>query len=493
MIIPTFRSIWRIYRGLRPSPSDLDKIITGLQNRQTRKKPSNSKSWINYLPRSSPEKQSERLRRFQLRKLQNTVEYMYKYIPYYQEQMDHMNVTPSEIQSLEDICKLPITRRSILQTRHDDFLSRKPGLNPIQLFKTSGTIGEPLVIYLTAVELNYLVAGRAIGGLLTGSQGPSVIFQLHFPFDTCTDAVVATRAAQMAGSLVLNYGSSGTVEYHVKSLFKDWNIPGKDKKVSIIFCSPAYLWTLTRKAEEMGLDFNQSGLKWIETGGAMVTEALKQRVRETWGIELSEGFGMVETTLHAAGRCPEGRMHFIDLTGFIEVLNPKTQEPVQPGEEGVLVKTEFYPEKETMPLLRYWTQDLVTAGSNEICPCGIPTSYILDILGRADQTVIVGGLNCYPQEVGDSLLGIPDLNSPPRFHISVTETISGQEVTIDVESVSQLDESTKDDLRKTITQKISFADYRLVKSGAIQLKVNILPPDSIAEPFRYKHRFPSQS
>jgi phenylacetate-coenzyme A ligase PaaK-like adenylate-forming protein len=366
-------------------------------------------------------------------------------------------------------------------------------LSPIQVFKTSGTTGEPLMIYLSAEELYYYAAGEAIMGLLTGGMRPNTIFQIHLPLDTSATAFLSTIAAQMAGALVLNQGWSGSAETHVKSIFKERNIPGKDKKVSVLFASPAYLWALTIKAEEMGMDFKQSGLKQIMTGGAMVTEQLKNRIRDSWGVELSEGFGMVETPAHAGFECTKGRIHFLDLTGYIEVLNPKTKEPSGYGEEGVLVKTEFYPDVEMMPFLRYWTQDLVIAGANKICPCGIPTSYVLDIVGRADQMVIVGAMNFYPQTIGDSLIGIPGLISPPRFHVSVTENDKGQIVILDVEGIGQLSGSDQEELRKIIAHRIAFTDSPALRKNAVEILINILPPKSIKEVFSYKHQGPDLS
>ncbi len=490
MIIAALRSVWRIYRGLRPHPSDLDRIITGLRNRQRRKRSTVSTGWLNLLARSNPIKQSQRLQRFQLRKLKNTVKYIYQYVPYYREQLDTLGVKPGDIKSLEDIRKLPITHRSVLQERRDDFISREPGLSPVLEFKTSGTTGERLMIYLSENEFHYYAAAEAISGLISGTLRPTTIYQINLSLDESAASVISTRAAQMAGALVLNYGLTGTVEDHVKSIFLERNIPGKDKKVSVLFSAPPYLWTLTRKVEEMGWDFKQSGLKRILTGGAMVTETLKKHIKETWGIPLSEGYAMVEAPAIVAGECSEGHMHFLDLTGYIEVLDPETCEPVPYGEEGVLVITEFYPEKETMPFLRYWTKDVVISGSGKICPCGIPTTYILDIVGRVDQRITLGGYKYYPQEIGDSLLGIPGLISPPRFKITTAEGEDGQFVYLDVERIDTLSGMEQEELEKDIYQKIAFVDNPFWKIGVVKVKVNIVPPNTIADPFKYKHLGP---
>jgi phenylacetate-CoA ligase len=493
MIIASIRSFLRIYRGLRPHPKDLDKIIEILKKRFKGDRSERSQYLGTLFQGIDPGKMSVRLRKFQLKKLRRTVDYVYNYVPYYKEHFDSLGVKPGDIQSLADIQKIPITYRKTLEEQLEDFISNKQGLNAVQLFKTSGTTGKQIKIYLSEGEFHYYAASEAIAGLISGMLGPTTIYQLHLPLDISAAATISTRAAQMAGALVLNLGLSGTVEENVKSLFEKRDIPGKDNLVSVLFAQPTYLWTLTKKAEELGLNFNESGLKRILTGGAMVTEDLKNRIRRTWGIQPSDGYAMVEAPAVAAGECPEGNMHFIDLTGYIEVLDPVTQKPVAENEAGVLVITEFYPDKEMMPLLRYWTNDLVLAGSDKICPCGSPTTYIKDILGRADQMVIIGAMNYYPQEIGDSLLGIPGLSSPPRFKVSVTEEIQGQKVFVEVESIRQFSSSEKKELQENISKNITFVNNPYLKNETIEMLVEIVPPGSIKDPIKYKHIGPDLS
>lgn len=490
MIFAALRSFFRISRGMRARPADLDRIILGLRNRQLQGKPLRFGILGQLFSSGTPERRIERSRRLQLKKLKRTVNYVYEFVPYYREKMDALNLKPADIRSLDDIRKLPITRRSILQEHRDQFISRNPEIMAVQEFKTTGTTGKSLVMYISADELHYYAAGEAIGGLISGMWGPASIFQVHLPLEGSAAAVLATNAAQMAGALVLNYGLSGSLEEHVKSLFMNRNIPGKNPKVTALFTSLAYLWALTRKAEDMRMDFSESDVKWIMTGGAMVSEELKKRVSDTWGVRLSEGYAMVEIPAVAAGECEQGRMHFLDLTGFTEVLDPVTLEPVSEGEQGILVTTEFYPDKELMPILRYWTQDLVIAGSNRICDCGNPASYIEDILGRADHMIIAGGQNYYPQEIGDSLVGIPGLVSPPRFSVSAKEDGSAQVVSVVVEYDDSLSNEEKNHLEKMVNEKIAFANLLHKALGAVKIRINLLPPDTIDEPFPYKHQGP---
>jgi phenylacetate-coenzyme A ligase PaaK-like adenylate-forming protein len=276
---------------------------------------------------------------------------------------------------------------------------------------------------------------------------------------------------------------------HLESIFRERHIPGKKPKVSSLMISPSHLWALTRRAEELGVDFRQSGLQRINTGGAMVSEDLKQRVMDTWGIPLIEGYGLTEVFTCAAGQCGRSdRLHFTDMTGYAEVLDPQTEEPVPPGEPGVLTITTFYPDRELMPLLRYWTADLVIMAPDRNCPCGLPTSQILDVVGRADHMVKVGLQAFYPQEIGDSLLTFAELVLPPRFTLRTEQREDALYAILDVELHASLSAADKEQLRQRIADGVVLSRYYQVRMGAVKLLVNLQPEGSIEHPFAYKHR-----
>jgi phenylacetate-CoA ligase len=425
----------------------------------------------------------------QERKLRKTVEYCYRFVPYYHEAMDQLGLKPSDIQSLEDVHKLPITRREQLAATSHAFISTYPGLVPTVAAQTGGTTGRPLQIFLTTDELEFYATGEALTGLVDGFLGPEEIFQTHFTVDEAVESIILTRAAQKAGTLMLTLGTIGTLDDHLESIFRERRIPGKKPKVSTLMISPSHLWALTRRAQELGVDFSESGLERINTGGAMVSEDLKQRVLDTWGIRLREGYGLTETFTCAAGECGHSdRLHFSDVSGYAEVLHPETEELVPPGQPGVLVMTTFYPDRELMPLLRYWTGDMVIMAPDRSCPCGLPTTQFLDIVGRADHMVKVGLQAFYPQEIGDSLLAFPELVLPPRFTLRTEQRQDAQYALLDVEVKDTPSDDEQQQLQQRLTDGIVLSRYYQVKMGAVKLVVSLRPQGSIEHPFAYKHR-----
>jgi hypothetical protein len=138
------------------------------------------------------------------------------------------------------------------------------------------------------------------------------------------------------------------------------SLPGKKPRVSLLSTYPSYLGALVETGLALGYRPRDFGLERIFVGGEIVTAGLKARARELFGeVAYGEGWAMSETFPLCAQRCLEGHLHHEPSHGQLEVLDPETAEPAAPGAVGMLVATPFAPYRETTPLLRYATRDLV--------------------------------------------------------------------------------------------------------------------------------------
>src|SRR5204863_5677776 len=98
--------------------------------------------------------------------------------------------------------------------------------------------------------------------------------------------------------------------------------------------------------------------------------------------------------------CParRGVLHIMELAYVGEVIDPKTLEGVEPGGTGELVLTNLG--RVGSPLLRYRTGDIVRRSVPARCQCGSHELALEGaILGRADDMVMVRGVNLYPSAV----------------------------------------------------------------------------------------------
>jgi len=487
LMIPAARVLWRVLKGERPRQRDMDRLVDRMRERleqgsdATRLSP----------PRLPPGFALNRLRALQLRKLRRTVGYVREHLPFYTERLGSAGVGADDIRGLDDRHRLPITFRSDLESCLDGFVSRAGGMEPVFPLRTSGTMGRPLELHLTQRELDAYVAAQAISGMMGGFLGPREIIQIHMVQENSVGARIFTAAARRAGAEVLTPGLTGDLDADLESIFRVRQDPGRREKVSGLFSAPGYLWALTARAEQRGLPGSESGLRRIFCSGAMVSEALRHRVMSFWGLPVREGYSTVETPATGAYECGRGRLHFLDASGLIEFLDPGTREPVPPGRPGVAVITGFYPDRERTPLLRYWTDDLMVRSKTRFCECGMASTLIDDILGRADQMFNVGGYNFYPQSVGDALTAFRELVQPPRFRVTVEERAAVHHVRVDVEAAASAPAASHESVERRILEALPFAGNEYVLSGSVRPVVRLVPAGSIRKPFRYKLQGPA--
>ncbi len=178
VLLPLLRTQLEYWRGGRPRVADLEQIVDYMRLRRARGFPPLP---FGFGPRRQKGARSDpkRLEASQTRKLRRTVDYVYRYVPFYRRAMDAAGVTPTDIHSLADMNKLPITYREQLEEDTEAFISHQPDLVPSSVSQTSGTTGKKLSVYLSTEEMRYYASTRAMGALLTGQLGPTDIVQIN--------------------------------------------------------------------------------------------------------------------------------------------------------------------------------------------------------------------------------------------------------------------------------------------------------------------------
>ena len=157
------------------------------------------------------------------------------------------------------------------------------------------------------------------------------------------------------------------------------------------------------------------GLERISVGGEVVTAGLKARAQQLFGpVAFIEGFGMTEIWPLGATRCAAGHLHWEPTQGLIEVLNPETSGPAQPGEAGTLVATPFAPYREASVVLRYDTEDVVTPLAGP-CACRLADwPATSDIQGKLRLSVPHDLGWTYPRDVLEALEAVEAVPLPAR-------------------------------------------------------------------------------
>jgi len=465
MSFPLLRSAVRIGLGRRPHQRDLDRLIERLRGRLLRgeslKDPARWK-----LPQGFV---LDRLRGLQLRKLRRTVELARRWVPHYERTLADWPT----VRTLEDYRRLPITRRSDLEANPSSFISRAPGLTASVPMSTSGTTGRRLSLWLSPEEFEYYASVQAIAGMLAGFLGPSRILQVSVPLGNSITARIVAEAARRSGATTLLPGLRGTLDEHLDSLLAQRDIPGKSPAVTNLLCSPAFLWALTARAEASGRDLSKSRLDNLFCYGAKVDDQLRRRVERTWGIGMKQGYSLSETPGTGAIECEQGRLHFLDASGLLEVVDPESLEPLPPGETGMALITTLIPDRELQPLLRYRTGDVMRLSPETRCDCGRPSTIIEEIEGRTDQ-------------VGEELVAHPELVQPPRYSVTLERTDSVELCILSIELTEPLSVNDLAELATRLRRGLELTGTQHESVGAVRTELRFLPRGGLAEPFPFK-------
>jgi hypothetical protein len=132
-------------------------------------------------------------------------------------------------------------------------------------------------------------------------------------------------------------------------------------------------------------------------GGAILPPALRRVIEIDWDTRVVEIYGSNETLLMGVG-CVAGRLHLCEELLEFEVLDPQSHQPVAPGRLGVLTVTSLV--HEVMPLVRYFTGDLVCASAVP-CPCGRP-GWTVECHGRVDDVIVQGAASTTQYDLLDA-------------------------------------------------------------------------------------------
>ena len=96
----------------------------------------------------------EHLQNLQLRRLKETVYRAYAFVPAYKEKFDQAGIKPDDINTLDDIRKLPFTTKTDLRENYPFNLFAVPMSEVIRIHSSSGTTGKPTVVGYSRKDLD---------------------------------------------------------------------------------------------------------------------------------------------------------------------------------------------------------------------------------------------------------------------------------------------------------------------------------------------------
>ncbi len=359
----------------------------------------------NYYQKDIETASRDEIIRIQNEKLVKQVRHVYDNVAYYRNLMDQKGVKPEDIQTIEDIHKLPFLSKSDLREAYPYGLLGTDLKNCVRIQSTSGTTGRRVVAFYTQgdVDLWEECCARAI--MATGGTNEDVV-QVAYGYGLFTGGAGLNGGSHKVGCLTLPM-SSGNTERQIQFMM--------DLNATILCCTPSYAAYLGESLAERGYKPEDNKLKAGIFGAEPWTEEMRRNIEKSLGIKAYDIYGLTEISgPGVAFECEEQKgMHVNEDHFYVEVIDPDTEEVLPEGSTGELVFTCL--DKEAFPLLRYRTRDICVL-SREKCSCGRTHVRMSKPKGRSDDMLIIRGVNVFPSQIETVLL---NMGYAPNYQIEV--------------------------------------------------------------------------
>jgi len=347
----------------------------------------------------------DELQALQLERLKWSLQHAYDNVPHYRRAFDEAGVHPGDLKSLSDLARFPFTEKQTLRDNYPFGLFAVPREQVVRVHASSGTTGKPTVVGYTQNDIDTW-AGVVARSIRAAGGRPGDMVHIAYGYGLFTGGLGAHYGAERLGCTVIPM-SGGQTEKQVQLI--------QDFQPSIIMVTPSYMLNIVEEFQRQGIDPARSSLQVGIFGAEPWTDAMRKEIEARAGIDAVDIYGLSEVMgPGVASECIESKDgpviwedHF-----YPEIIDPDTGEVLPDGEEGELVFTSLT--KEALPIIRYRTRDLTRL----LLPTSRAMRRMGRINGRSDDMLIIRGVNVFPSQVEELVLGMPAL--APHYQLVVT-------------------------------------------------------------------------
>ena len=333
------------------------------------------------------------LKALQLKQLKMLVYKLYTFSSFYRQKMKEAGVTPEDIQELDDVRKLPFMTKKDLRDGYPDKLMMRDRGDLLRYHASSGTTGKATIVGYTKNDLENWSESLA-RAMTSFGLGKKDVIQVANTYGLFSGGLGFHYATEKMGATVIP-ASTGNTDRQLELIC--------DLGVTAMAATPSYLMYLGEVAEKKGIDIRKdTKLRYGLLGGEPWSDRMRDRIFEKMGVRGFNCFGASELSGPLFMECAEqDGIHFWGDLAYLEIVDPETGEPLEPGQKGEMVVTML--QKEAFPMMRYRMGD-ITSIMEEPCPCGRAHPRITRIQGRVDDMIIIRGINVFPSQVEHSLM-----------------------------------------------------------------------------------------
>ena len=330
---------------------------------------------------------SEQLAKIQLRLLQELVTHAYQNCPFYTEQLDKVGFRPDDLQSLQDLQRLPVLEKTHIQSRRDDMVSRAAQAKDLKPNKTGGSTGSPLSFF---VSHDRMCSREAATRRHNRWAGWNVGDKVALVWGASPDLPQDTLKARLRNWLLdrkLVFDTSSVTDDKIRNFFADY----ESFRPTIILAYAQSLVLVVKHLMASGLHPKHRPLS-IVTSAEMLTDADRVLLESYFGCRVFNRYGCREVSVIASECDQHDGLHVMAEGLYVEILDG--DRPVADGEVGSVVVTDL--RNHAMPLIRYRNGDMSSI-NYQPCSCGrsLPRLNALegrltDFLVRDDGSLVSG-------------------------------------------------------------------------------------------------------
>ncbi|HEX3010316.1 MAG TPA: phenylacetate--CoA ligase [Bacteroidales bacterium] len=404
----------------------------------------------------------EDMRRCQSRRLSEMVERIYHNVPFYRNKMQEVGIHPEDIQSVDDLSKLPFTTKQDLRNNYPYGLFAVPMSEIVRVHASSGTTGKPTVVGYTRKDLG--TWSEVVARTLTsaGAQKHDVI-HIAYGYGLFTGGLGLHYGSEKIGATVIPV-SGGNTQRQLQIM--------QDFGSTVLACTPSYALYLAEAMEEFNIKRSDIKLRVGVFGAEPWTENMRREIEDKWKIKAIDIFGLSEVIGPGVScECGEQSGLHVNEDHFIpEIVDPVTLKPLPAGETGELVFTTIT--KEGLPLLRYRTRDL-TSLNYEPCKCGRTLVRMKKCTGRSDDMLIIRGVNLFPSMIESVLLNMSETKPHYLIIVDRVNNLDTLEIWVEVEQEFFMDRISE---LQALTKKIQ---HNIESATGLGVNVKLVEPKTI--------------
>jgi phenylacetate-CoA ligase len=406
----------------------------------------------------------EALEAIQLRRLQTTLERVYATVPFYRDRFQEVGITPADVQSLQDLQKVPFLYKKDLRDNYPFGMFTVPMDNVVRIHASSGTTGKPTVVGYTSRDIDtwaqLMARSLAAGGASRGD-----IIHNAYGYGLFTGGLGVHYGAEKLGASVIPVSGGNTKRQIV--IMKDFG-------PTILTATPSYTLHLAEVAEEAGVSFEDLKFKYGIFGAEPWSENMREEIENKLQLEAVDIYGLSEVMGPGVSiECHEAKngLHIFEDHFIAEIINPETGEVLPYGETGELVFTSIT--KEAFPVVRYRTRD-ITSLNPEPCICGRTHVRMAKVSGRTDDMLIIRGVNVFPSQIESVLMEMDE--TEPHYQLIVDREGNLDTLTVLVE----VGERLFSDEVKILQGKEKKIAKNIKESLGVSAAVKLVEPKAIA-------------